>query len=152
MPFCRDKVENSAVNYRGAKKSAGRKLGAEVQNGGLIQPKSSLKSGIPPSRLGRLRTQKLLSYLLSYCIHTTKAPVKANVYAVLQPYAPQFVANLSLISYHLPQSWRAGGVHGKHSRQAFTFCCDETNSRHLPISCQVFLLDTPRKSLPRENT
>ena len=30
MPFCRDKVENPAVNYRGAKKSAGRKLGAEV--------------------------------------------------------------------------------------------------------------------------
>ena len=48
MPFCREKVENPAVNYRGAKKSAGRKLGAEVYNGGLIYPKSNIKSGIPP--------------------------------------------------------------------------------------------------------
>lgn len=30
MPFCREKVENPAVNYRGAKKIGGRKLGAEV--------------------------------------------------------------------------------------------------------------------------
>ena len=48
MPFCREKAVNSAVNYRGAKKSAGRKLGAKVYNEGLIYPKSNIKTGIPP--------------------------------------------------------------------------------------------------------
>ena len=60
MPFCRKKVESPAVNYRGAKKSAGRKLGAKVYNGGLIYPKSNTKSGIPP-RLGRSRAKRLPS-------------------------------------------------------------------------------------------
>ena len=36
MPFCREKVENTAVNYRGAKKIGGRKLEGEVYNVGLI--------------------------------------------------------------------------------------------------------------------
>ena len=48
MPFWEQEVKIPAVNYRGAKKSAGRKLGAEVYNGGLIYPKSNIKSGIPP--------------------------------------------------------------------------------------------------------
>ena len=102
MPFCRDKVENSAVNYRGAKKIGGAKTRNGSVEWGTDIAKIKPKIGNTPSRLGRLRTQKLLSYLLSYCIHTTKAPVKANVYAVLQPYAPQFVANLSLKSAILP--------------------------------------------------
>ena len=49
---------------------------------------------------------------LSYCIHTTKAPIKASVYAVSQQLLSQFVANLSLMSYYLPWLWRAGGVQG----------------------------------------
>ena len=49
---------------------------------------------------------------MSYCSHTTKAPIKATAYAVSQQLLPQFVANLSLISYFLPWSWRIGGVLG----------------------------------------
>ena len=56
MPFFFFLEENTAVNYRGATRSAGRKFGTEVSNGGLIWPKSSPKSGIPPSRPGRSRT------------------------------------------------------------------------------------------------
>ena len=82
MPFCREKVKNSAVNYRGAKKIGGAKTRSGSVEWGTDIPKIEPKIGNTPSRLGRSRTFKLLSCLLSYCIHTTKAPAKANVYAV----------------------------------------------------------------------
>ena len=49
---------------------------------------------------------------MSYCSHTTNTPTNVSIYAVSQPDTPQFVANLSLISYFLPWSWRIGGVLG----------------------------------------
>ena len=57
MPFWEQEVKIPAVNYRGREKSAGRKLEGEVYNGGLIYPKSNVKSGIPPSRLGKSRIE-----------------------------------------------------------------------------------------------
>ena len=104
MPFCREKVENPAVNYRGAKKIGG----AKTRNGSVEQgtdiPKIKPKIGNTPSRLGKSRTKKAVILPLSYCSHTTKAPIKPSVYAVLWQDTPQFVANLSLISYYLPWS------------------------------------------------
>ena len=49
---------------------------------------------------------------MSYYSHTTKAPIKTNVYAVSQQLLSHFVAKLSLTSYYLPWSWRIGGVLG----------------------------------------
>ena len=75
MPFCREKVENPAVNYRGAKKSAGRKLGAKVYNGGLIYPKSNTKSGIPP-QARQVKASRAAVLPLSYCTHITNTAAK----------------------------------------------------------------------------
>ena len=56
MPFCREKVENSAVNYRGAKKIGGAKTRSGSVERGTDIPKIKPKIGnTPPSRLGRLR-------------------------------------------------------------------------------------------------
>ena len=56
MPFCREKVENTAVNYRGARKIGGANTrGSSVQCGTDIA-KIKPKIGNTPSRLGRSRT------------------------------------------------------------------------------------------------
>ena len=59
---------------------------------------------------------------LSYCIHTTKAPTKSSIYAGLQQLLSQFVANLSLMSYYLPWSWRVGVSQAR--------CPDEANAHN----------------------
>ena len=45
MPFCRDKVENSAVNYRGAKKIGGAKTRSGSVEWGTDIPKIERKIG-----------------------------------------------------------------------------------------------------------
>ena len=65
-----------------------------------------------PRQARQVKASEAAVLPLSYCIHTTKAPVKANVYAVSQQLLPQFVANLSLMPYYLPWSWRVGGARG----------------------------------------
>ena len=100
MPFCREKVKNPAVNYRGAKKIGGAKTRSESVERGTDIPQIKHKIGNTPSRLGRSRAFKLLSLPLSYCIHTTKQPANVSVYAVSQPILSQIVANLSLMRYY----------------------------------------------------
>ena len=57
MPFCREKVENPAVNYRGAKKIGGAKTRGRSVEWGTDIPKIKHKIGnTPPSRLGKSRT------------------------------------------------------------------------------------------------
>ena len=63
MPFYRDKVENTAVNYRGAKKIGGAKTRNGSVERGTDMPKIEHKIGNTPSRLGKSRTKKLLSCL-----------------------------------------------------------------------------------------
>ena len=48
MPFCRDKVENPAVNYRGAKKIGGAKTGSGSVERGTDIAKIKPKIGNPP--------------------------------------------------------------------------------------------------------
>ena len=56
MPFCREKVENPAINYRGAKKIGGAKTRSGSVERGTDIPKIERKIGNTPSRLGRSRT------------------------------------------------------------------------------------------------
>ena len=56
MPFCREKVENTAVNYRGAKKIGGAKTRNGSVERGTDIPKIEHKIGNTPSRLGKSRT------------------------------------------------------------------------------------------------
>ena len=60
MPFCKERVENSAVNYRGAKKIGGAKTRSGSVEWGTDIAKIKPKIGNTPSRLGRSRTKKLL--------------------------------------------------------------------------------------------
>ena len=102
MQFCREKVENSAVNYRGAKKIGGAKTRNGSVEWGTDIAKIKPKIGNTALQARQVEDLKAIILPLSYCTHTTKAPVKANVYAVSQQLLPQFVANLSLMSYYLP--------------------------------------------------
>ena len=56
MPFRREKVKNSAVNYRGAKKIGGAKTKSGSVEWGTDIPKIERKIGNTPSRLGKSRT------------------------------------------------------------------------------------------------
>ena len=56
MPFCRERVENSAVNYRGAKKIGGAKTRNGSVEWGTDIAKIKPKIGNTPSRLGRSMT------------------------------------------------------------------------------------------------
>ena len=53
MPFCREKVGNPAVNYRGARKIGGAKTGSGSVEWGTDIPKMERIIGNTPSRLGR---------------------------------------------------------------------------------------------------
>ena len=98
MPFCREKVENTAVNYRGAKKIGGAKTRSGSVERGTDIAKIKPKIGTTALQTRQVEDLKTVILPLSYCSHTTKAPVKANVYAVSQQLLPQFVTNLSLMS------------------------------------------------------
>ena len=93
MPFCREKVENSAVNYRGAKKIGGAKTESGSVERGTDIPKIERKNGNTPSMLGRSRTQKLLSCL---CRPIT-IPPKHQPKPVFMRYHNHIHHNLSLI-------------------------------------------------------
>ena len=103
MPFWEQEVKISAVNYRGARKIGGAKTRNGSVEWGTDIPKIEHKIGNTP-QARQIEDLKAVILPLSYCSHTTKAPAKANVYAVSQQLLPQFVANLSLISYYLPWS------------------------------------------------
>ena len=83
MPFYRDKVENPAVNYKGAKKIGGAKTRNGSVERGTDIPKIERKIGNTP-QTRQVKDLKAAILPLSYCSHTTKAPIKANVYAVSQ--------------------------------------------------------------------
>ena len=56
MPFCREKAENTAVNYRGAKKIGGAKTrNGSVERGTDIAKIKPKIGNTPPSGLGRSR-------------------------------------------------------------------------------------------------
>ena len=85
MPFCREKVENPAVNYRGAKKIGGAKTRSESVQWGTDIPKIKPKIGNPPYWLGRSRLKGCHPAgrrAMSYCNHTTNTPTNASIYAV----------------------------------------------------------------------
>ena len=112
MPFCRDKVRNPAVNYRGAKKIGGAKTESGSVERGTDIAKIKPKIGNTALQTRQVKDLKAAILPLSYCIHTTKAPAKASIHAVSRLDTPQFVANLSLMS---------------EAR-----CPNEANSRYLP--------------------
>ena len=105
MPFCREKVENTAVNYRGAKKIGGAKTRSGSVERGTDIAKIKPKIGNTALQTRQVKDLKAVILPLSYCTHTTKAPIKASVYVVSQPNTPQFVANLSLISAMVVACW-----------------------------------------------
>ena len=98
MPFCREKVENTAVNYRGAKKIGGAKTRSGSVERGTDIAKIKPKIGNTALQTRQVKDLKAAILPLSYCSHTTKAPIKAYVYAVSQQLLLRFVANLSLTS------------------------------------------------------
>ena len=55
MPFCREKAENTAVNYRGAKKIGGAKIRNGSVERGTDIAKIKPKIGNTPYGLGRSR-------------------------------------------------------------------------------------------------
>ena len=57
MPFCREKVETAAVNYRGAKKIGGAKTRNGSVEWGTDIAKIKPKIGNAPSRLGKSRIE-----------------------------------------------------------------------------------------------
>ena len=93
MPFCREKVENTAVNYRGAKKIGG----AKTRNGrvewGTDIPKIEHKIGNTPGGLGRSRLQGLPS---CRC-RTVFIPPKHLLTPVFMRHNSNYYRNLSLI-------------------------------------------------------
>ena len=82
MPFYRDKVENTAVNYRGAKKIGGAKTRSGSVERGTDIAKIKPKIGNTALQTRQVKDLKAAILLLSYCSHTTKAPIKATVYVV----------------------------------------------------------------------
>lgn len=133
MPFCREKVENSAVNYRGAKKIGGAKTRSGSVERGTDIAKIKPKIGNTHLQTRQVKDLKAAILPLSYCIHTTNQHNKPSVYAVSQPDTPQFVANLSLISCYpaiVVACWWCPGR--------------GVQMKHIPDTCQVFLLYTPR--------
>ena len=132
MPFCREKAKNPAVNYRGAKKIGGAKTRNGSVERGTDIPKIKPKIGNTALQTRQVKDLKAAVLPLSYCSHTTKAPIKANVYAVSQQLLPQFVANLSLMPCY-PALVTACWCRPGHAIQ------DEPHSKYL-------------LHLPRENT
>ena len=88
MPFCREKVKNSAVNYRGAKKIGGAKTRSGSVEWGTDIAKIKPKIGNTALQTRQVKELKAVVLPLSYCIHTTKQPIKPSVYAVSQPIMP----------------------------------------------------------------
>ena len=93
MPFCREKVENTAVNYRGAKKIGGAKTRNGSVEWGTDIPKIEHKNGNTPSRLGKSRTKKLLSCL---CRTVSIPPIRQSK-SVFMWFYGKIHRNLSLI-------------------------------------------------------
>ena len=93
MPFCREKLENSAVNYRGAKKIGGAKTRSGSVERGTDIPKIEHKIGNTPSRLGKSKTKKLLSCLC----RTVAIPPKHQSKPMFMRYHSNYYRILSLI-------------------------------------------------------
>ena len=71
MPFCREKVENTAVNYRGAKKIGGAKTRNGSVEWGTDIAKIKPKIGNTPSKLGKVKDLKaaILPFVVLYSYH-----------------------------------------------------------------------------------
>ena len=93
MPFCREKVESPAVNYRGAKKIGGAKTGSESVERGTDIPQIEHKIGNTPPRLGRSRAEWLL---FCHCRTVLISP-KYQSTPVFMRYHSNYYRNLSLI-------------------------------------------------------
>ena len=93
MPFCREKVENPAVNYRGAKKIGGAKTRSGSVERGTDIPKIEHKIGDTPPRLGRSRGEWLLS---CHCRTVAIPPIHQSI-LVFMRYHSNYYRNLSLI-------------------------------------------------------
>ena len=79
MPFCREKVKNSAVNYRGAKKIGGAKTRNGSVERGTDIAKIKPKIGNTALQTRQVKDLKAAVLPLSYCIHTTNASRKALI-------------------------------------------------------------------------
>ena len=93
MPFCMEKVENPAVNYRGARKIGGAKTRRASVERGTDIPQIEHKIGNTPPRLGRSRAEWLPS---CHC-RTVAIPPNSPSMPVFMRYHSQIHRNLSLI-------------------------------------------------------
>ena len=93
MPFCREKAESPAVNYRGARKIGGAKTRSGSVEKGTDIPKIKHKIGDTPPRLGRSRLQ----WLPSCRCRTVFIPPKHSSMPVFMRYHNYIHHNLSLI-------------------------------------------------------
>ena len=78
MPFCREKVENPAVNYRGAKKIGGAKTRRASVERGTDIPQIEHKNGNPP-QARQVKASRSAVLPVLYCSHTTKQALKALI-------------------------------------------------------------------------
>ena len=79
MPFCREKVENTAVNYRGAKKIGGAKTRSGSVERGTDIAKIKPKIGNTALQTRQVEDLKAAILPLSYCTHTTNVSCKALI-------------------------------------------------------------------------
>ena len=73
MPFCREKVENPAVNYRGAKKIGGAKTRSGSVEWGTDIAKIKPKIGNTPLQTRQVKDLKaaVLAFVVLYSYHQT---------------------------------------------------------------------------------
>ena len=93
MPFCREKAEIPAVNYRGARKIGGAKTRGRSVHYGTDIPKIERIIGNTPGRLGKSRLQGLPS---CRC-RTVFIPPNSQSMPVFMRYHSNYFRNLSLI-------------------------------------------------------
>ena len=79
MPFCREKVKNSVVNYRGAKKIGGAKTGGRSVHYGTDIPKMKRIIGNTPRQARQVKASRAAVLPLLYCSHTTNQVPKALI-------------------------------------------------------------------------
>ena len=93
MPFCGEKVENTAVNYKGAKKIGGAKTGSGSVERGTDIPKIKPKIGNPPLQTRQVKDLKAAILLC----RTVAIPPTHQSSLVFMRYHSNYYRNLSLI-------------------------------------------------------
>ena len=94
MPFCRDKVENPAVNYRGAKKIGGAKTGSGSVERGTDIAKIKPKIGNAPLQTRQVKDLK--AAIQPFCRTVAIPPIHLSS-LVFMRYHSNYYHNLSLI-------------------------------------------------------